>query len=458
MGSLCFFQPNKNDSDNTIAEKIITEFISDYQNLKETYIKTNKMLEKELEDFKLKYGEIIPISILLKDIVEEKDDTLLREKVEEFYTYSYNGKNFSDICEISIDDKGFCSVNLKDEKLFQDNLYIYQMQIKKHDCIFLNNSNFVKNLFTLYENFGYKIKRLKIKLYPQKYLTKETISFSELDKIGFDKNETIYHFINELTKDFTKNSDLKSYCEKLNVEFERFRDEKEFFNEIYYRRNILTHGDGHLSNDYKNKVSKKLKEKYTRDDRLIFNDEYIHNCYETIMKVSLKLFFVAIQEYDVANGELLKSIADLIFGSFLYVGEWSICKDIYNYLRNLHEIDKYDLKDLFRVNYMICLKQLNETKELNNQLKSYSTVNKAMRFKIAKKLIANDYQNINEEIEKCYTLDNKDEDKEKITPWAILTWPLFMEYRQTEYFKKFVEKHKEEFLNIRNNLVELKGI
>ena len=153
MGSLCFFQTNKNDGNNTIAEKIITEFLSDYQNLKETYIKTKNMLEKELEDFKSKHGEIIPISLKIKEIAEEKNIVELKKKVDEFYTYVYENKSFFDICEINIDEKGFCGVHIKDEKLFRDNLYIYQTQIKKHDCIFLNNSNFVKNLFTLYENF-----------------------------------------------------------------------------------------------------------------------------------------------------------------------------------------------------------------------------------------------------------------------------------------------------------------
>lgn len=451
MGSLDFYQTSKDDSVNTIAEKIFTEFISDYQNLKWTYQRTKQLLEKELTNFGSKNGKVESIAVMLKGIVKEKDNELLKQKVKEFYTHKYRDKNFSEICEINIDDGGFCNVNLKDEKLFRENLYAYQTQVKLHDCIFLNDSNFVKNLFTLYESFGYKIMRLKIKLYPKDYLTSQTISFSELEKINFDKNETTYYFIDDLTKDFTKRSELKCYCDQLKVDINRFKDEKDFFNEIYFRRNILTHGDGRLSHDYKNKVSKKLQEKYTKDDRLIFNDEYIHLCYETIMKVSLKLFFIAIQEHDVANGELLKSISNLIFSSFLYVGEWSICKDIYNYLRNLHEIDRYDLKDLFRVNYMICLKQLGDHDELSKQLKSYSTANKAMKFKIAKKLIENDYQNINDEIEKCYTLDSKDIDK--INPWAILTWPLFIEYRQTEYFREFVERHKKEFMHIRNSLV-----
>ncbi|MDE6274978.1 MAG: hypothetical protein K2M75_00345, partial [Clostridia bacterium] len=125
-------------------------------------------------------------------------------------------------------------------------------------------------------------------------------------------------------------------------------------------------------------------------------------------------------------------------------GQYSTASFAYNQLRNLKwitDIDRY----FYYVNYLVCLKYTDK-EELNNQLVKWKTSTDAPIFKIAKQLIKNDYANINNMIknifisnEEYYNLSDE-ECSFYLIKGFIKEWPLFKDYRETEYYKSLCEE------------------
>ena len=65
------------------------------------------------------------------------------------------------------------------------------------------------------------------------------------------------------------------------------------------------------------------------------------------------------------------------------------------------------------------------------------TIGMEKNFIVAKKMLLEDYDSIEEDLEECYP--------KHFNTSAIYSWPIFIDFRKTEHYAKFIELHSEDF-------------
>ena len=384
-------------------------------------------------------GEIYSLS-------SASNDGEKREIIKKLENLTYKGTALTELLEF-IEKNGSIIIKEKTNqnifKELRDNVKIFFTNNASMD---LNVANYCKNLFTLYEIFYTKLYKINCYLYPHKFLHTCEISIKELENLNFDRQKIIENIVEnageELTSGSTKLSDV---CEKFQINKNLFSDINDQFDEIYYRRNILTHGEGKVSKDYEKHVSQKLKKRYIKNGKLDFPKDYENTIYETIVLVIFKLFMATIyrEETSVTNDDI-SFIEAIIFKVFYQTEKWNISKILYGYLRKVRFSENCGYKEIFDVNYMCCLKALGEKDELKQHLSRFNVQNLSPIYKVAKSLISDNYTNINDQIESIYIGINK-EKSDYICAKDIMEWPLFRDYLKTDEFAKFKESHNDDF-------------
>ena len=397
---------------------------------------------KKMEEI-LKKKELFVIDRTIKEIIKENDLEKKQNIIDNLLKFNYDNKPLSFYMDLFL-EKGKLKVTKKGnidiiEEIYR-NLPWVDFYKKSQE---LNISNYTKNLFTLYESFYSELAKTTYSLYPEKFLDDKSISLNELNKLKFDYDAVLENLIELNTKNLTNQSTkLKDVCETLKIDYNIFSHISDSFDEIYYRRNILTHGNGQISNDYKKYVKPNLQKKFVKENKIIFTKDYSNFLYETITIIIFQLFINSIYREEVKDNDI-EIIENCVFDTFFTRKQWVISKCIYNYLRKLSFSEDCGYSVIFNINYMCCLKELGEIDELKKQLKRFNVSNMSKRFKVVKKLLSDDYTNINEEIESVYS--GTKIKKEYFDTQAILKWPIFRWYIKTENFKSFKEKHKKDF-------------
>ena len=140
-----------------------------------------------------------------------------------------------------------------------------------------------------------------------------------------------------------------------------------------------------------------------------------------------------------SNSALLV-LEQIIYTEYYDKENYQVAMFAYQQLKKLSWISDTDRYRFF-INYMVCLKQLEKTDLIEMELKKWNVHTTASIYKLAKKLIENDYLDINKIIISILKTESEfinlsSEDKAfYITIDDIQTWPLFMEYRKTEEYK-----------------------
>lgn len=366
---------------------------------------------------------------------ETKKDGILKE----MYSLTYNDKPLSEFIEISNEEK---SLSIKEKSDANIILLMIKAVSKReflNERIFINDSDYCRNLFTLYERFFVSLAKLTMKKFREEFLSKEQIDFALLKKVSFNEELIVDELIKARTYGLTRGggSELIKVCETLNLDFNEFKNLRENFTEIFYRRHILTHGTMMLSEDYKKHVHANLQKRFTKNDRLDFSQEYFKFLYETIVMVLFQLFIKSLYRKDITDDEI-HLIHNTVFRIFFSQNEWEISKLIYNFLRKLKISQDSEYPEMLTVNYLICLKRLNEKEEFNKQMKLFNVGSLKPKFKVAKLLLEEKFDKVNNLLlEWCQD--------EGLEANEILSWPVFSDYIKTEAFEEFKKTNKEMF-------------
>ena len=89
------------------------------------------------------------------------------------------------------------------------------------------------------------------------------------------------------------------------------------------------------------------------------------------------------------------------------------------------------------INKLNAKKHLFGMEKVQNEILQIDVSGMEIMFKVAKNLLLEEYSTILEDLEQCYP-HNYD-------VYALQTWPIFIEFRKTDKYKKFREKHKDTF-------------
>lgn len=294
------------------------------------------------------------------------------------------------------------------------------------------NGTTIMMLLIRYESMIAHVFRCLIEQYPNAYLADKSITFSEW--MNYDSTEDIKEcFINREIEDIMRKplADwYKAIESKHKIHF-LFKDEFDVFKEIYYRRNLIVHNQGIVNEVYKRflpdstlKIGEQVK----------IDSEYIEKAFVIVRKVIVRTVWT-VRKVECDETELESELFDYAFDC-LQQEKWEISEYIFRMLledKKLPEIDQM----VNQVNLWIAIKNLRGMTEIEEEIRNLDVSAKKKLFAIAKSALLDEHETVTKLLDKA--IDND------ISSTSIKTWPLFKQYRETEWFKNFVNNHSSSF-------------
>lgn len=394
----------------------------------EQYDSTVRYVTKELE--KYKYGLAIYKFLCGRYHGEDRAECLRKDE-EDFLD--------SEI-EIVEEDKDNRTVQykLKDEKKFIQ--YELNPQLAKEKTVFLREQPLILNnsvlimLLIKYENAISTLYEALLRTFPDAYLKDRSITYSELVSINSDIEEIKAAFIENEIDEFMRKP-LKDWYttfeQKHKIQF-RFGNEYEQFKEIYYRRNIVVHNRGKANGSYINGVDEQYK--CENGKRLDPSFEYLESAFDCTRIVLLETFWgMAKLEEDI---DAFVDKLFLIGYDYLLKGKWNVCKYIFSSLMHFDEQSEADVW-CDKVNYYVACKNLDGIESIKSDIEKMDVSLMKPRMAIARPALLDDYAKVSEILESIIGDD--------ISVSEIKSWPLLLQYRNSDEYKAFTHNHMESF-------------
>lgn len=293
----------------------------------------------------------------------------------------------------------------------------------------IHNNNALVSLLIRLESFFQDYFEWLVKKYPDKYLQDKNIKYAEILKYDFDG---LKQQLTREAADAIMSQPLREWLRVIRshkYKLDSLNPYLEEFNEIYYRRNIIVHNNGEVNRMYLSNVRGCKAELGTR---LHLDRAYIMNAYSTSMIIVYGLLYATLK----SNPDDLSDYLSFLFSTgfnHMLEGDWRIGKFIFTTLSQDQNQDEIDIV-LSQINLWICRKNSGEFKEIKDEIAraDYSAMNASI--KMAKEMLLNNYDLGTDYLEEAIKSG-------QLAPDLVESWPIFIQYRKTNQYKLFRERH-----------------
>ncbi len=392
-------------------------------------IRTSEQQLYKINDIALKISELLD-TIYANEVGAERS-----EKLNEIQNALVGEKlHLNDVIDVVLRDTGTLSYTLMpgfDQKYDPANARNRKKLINNQRMIFENSilSNIV-SIFEMYLANSYEALVLND---PKSYFENKQISISQLFS-----NEVSQILLQSLNEEIEKNmfdslKTLDKINEKSVICVDRYIQIRKEFEEIYYRRNLCIHNNGKVNNLYLNGVDKKYSQSLKIGQQISSDDLYLENSITVLRRIICSLHYEMLIVLK-ASGTDFGDLANEGFVS-LSCGEYKTAEHIYGILRRNTNFEFID-KAVYEINYINALKQQGKTEylELINKL-DFSIATDI--FKIAKDCLLDNNEKVYNRLTKTYPTS--------YNAIQIRDWPLFIDFRKSEFYIKFSEEHADDF-------------
>lgn len=415
---------------------LLENSIDKIQNLKEYYETQIKNIETHLESEKgrYKYGVLLEKFFFNKSMDQETeltDEEMLEinkiidsydvEKREEGIVIRYKLKNISNLKpEYELDPHVATSEYFK---------LLEQPKIHSESTLMM--------LLIRYEEAVSGIFKYILMQYPEAYLKEKCITYSELMAVDTDIKEVKKHFVEKEAEEFMRrpiNEWYSTFEQKHKVKFDFGSNNFGKFKEVYYRRNLIVHNQGKVNETYLKNVASDLCGNVKKGKLLEVDKDYLKNAFEYTQLILYGTFW-SLRRLSKEKKKLEDRIFDKGFIHMLN-GEWKLSEYIYNLM--MKEKEQSDAEKFCnKVNYWISVKNLGNFDSIEAEIRNLDVSAMIGRFKVAKYALLDEFEKVTEILEDI--IGNE------LPACYVEQWPLFIQYRQSDEYKKFRNKHKEEF-------------
>lgn len=428
---------------NTI-KKILIEFnnaIQEIESLNDYYQRSNKtLISYRLEiDKKRSIGKkVADILDGLFNIVGAEERNKKIEDIKNIILE--NDIKFCDVFEIlpfEKENQTFISFSVNQEFIEYDK-YDPKKAKEKYEHInrysYIFYESILSHIIVSFETFLASIYRILLLSNPQKYFENQTIPLAVLfsQDVSETINEKIESEVN--SKMYDSLSAIKYIAEKEKIPLDGYKTLSESFKELYYRRNAFIHTKGKVNKDYLSKVDKNLTKNLKIDDDLVCDSIYLENAICMLNQIVFSITF-EILKIQKATDNAITVVSNYYFEK-LCEGEYKLCKYVFLCLSNYSQLPFID-RLVYRINFIIAAKQLKEIGLVKHELDELDVTAAESRFKIAKECLRENYENAYKMLNETYPQSFRAID--------IKEWPIFIDFRETEYYKLFVDAHKSDF-------------
>lgn len=390
----------------------------------EQYYSTISRVTNELD--KYKYGLAI-YKFLCGRVHGEERAHCLRPDEEEFIRTELE---FIEEGE----DKKIVQYRLKDENKYDR--YELDPQIAESKTAYLNEQPIILNnsviimLLIKYENAISALYEELLHTYPDVYLKDNSITYSELVSITSDIEEIKRTFIENEIDGFMRKP-LKDWYstfeQKHKVRFD-FGDEFEQFKEIYYRRNVVVHNRGKANGSYINGVNEAYK--CESGKRLNPSAEYLEKAFNCTRIVVVKTF-LGMSKLEGDKKNFAKRLF-LLGYDYLLNSNWEVCKYIFGSLIKIEGQDEVDVW-CSKVNYYVACKNMDGIDSIKDDVERIDISLMKPKMAIAKPALLNNYKEVSNILEDVISDD--------MSVAEIKSWPLLIQYRESEEYEAFTRNH-----------------
>lgn len=419
---------------------LLIDSIRDLESLENYYLVSNNAILDEIEKEQKENEYAMKCQAFFEEIWACKTQEEREAKKDEINErLFYKNKKFKDIYTItSISGKTIeylVPQNIQNvESFFPDDAVPLLRSFRR--MLSISSSSILSNEIALFERFLSRLYNHLITKKPTIYFCNQTISVQELLKT--EKNTLIENEINKLVeKDMYDSIQvIRKIEEKENIALDNYEKIVKAFSEIYYRRNLFIHNDGIVNEIYLSKIE--IKHNVKVGDKLNCGNEYIENSIATIQKLIFYLCFsiIAKQESKL-NGDAVNVIQDFFY-DMLSDEKYLFLESVYKFLSKSKQFT-IDVRKSFYVNYLITLKETDKKDDLKKLVSKFLIKPNDYIYVVAKHLLLSENQ------EAFKIIDEHFLDDDFITANEIRKWPLFKEFRQSEYYKELSDKYPKEF-------------
>lgn len=350
-------------------------------------------------------------------------------------------KKYIDIVEVN-NDTNSVKFKYKDEDLLikegiETNIVKCKNEIKKY--IEMPNTLNDSSLMMMIVRFEEVVSKMLTKLifrFPEAYLKDKQIKYSEV--IKSDPNDLKKLFVSQEV-DLVMRENLTYWFDLLRkkhgISFLHLKPYFEEFKEIYYRRNIVVHNNGKVNNEYITNVPDNFRKGVELGQILTCTKEYMNRALN-LSFIMVYGMFISASKLEDDKSKFNEQLFNLGF-EHLSNSDWDISEMIFGYLskyRNQPEIDR----TMSLINYWISKKNNASGYEaVKSEIESVDFSASKVDFQIAKAVLLDDYDRVNELIEQDFPV---------FPSSCFETWPLFIGYRKSSQYTELKQKH-EEFFN-----------
>lgn len=301
---------------------------------------------------------------------------------------------------------------------------------KAHQMISIHNNNALISLLIRFESFLAGYFQWMVNKYPDKYLNEKTIKYSEIIKFDYEnlKKELSIEAANSIMSQSIEEwlRTIRSHKIELST-LERYLTD---FKEIYYRRNIIVHNNGKINRQYLFAL-KKDESTNPLGKKLNLDKKYILNAFNVSMIIVYGILYASLKCNSSDKPDYLKFLFNSGF-EHMIGNDWAISHYIFYLLMMDESQDNIDII-ISKINYWICCKNMGDFDSIKEEILESDFSAMDVQIRMAKEMLLENYE------EAIYLLDEFI--KMGFSPRYVETWPLFIQFRETEYFNQFKIKY-----------------
>jgi len=427
----------KNDNKHLI-EKILMDFdnaIVDLEALNEYYMQTRDSIAIKKANFDKKYEVAFEISKLMDSVYEKEEKHRLSQLEAIKSKEIISGVFVQDVVDISFnEEQGTLQYSMCDgyqrKEFDPSNARTKKKYIYNQENIFAKS--ILSNIIISFEQFLSSAYETLVLFKPKCYFEDKKIAVCEL--LDGDLGDILKRMIDQEIESniFDSLKALDRIKEKNNIDVDRFIPIRKEFEEIYHRRNIYVHNNGYANQKYLGNIDEKYKKNISVGKKIICDGHYLDNAISVLYKIIASLHYEILNAIDAEYGHY-NSLSNLGFEA-LQNGNYSLAECIYGILRR-HRKFEFINKARYEVNYINALKL--QGKNITELLENFDVSIATDDFKIAKECLCDNNEKVYELLSQTYP--------NSFCALMIRDWPIFIKFRETEFYEKFISEHEEDF-------------
>lgn len=306
-------------------------------------------------------------------------------------------------------------------------------KIEQYESILISST--LSNVIIIFEQYLARVYQELILLNPKKYFQNQKIEIANIFNRGV-RDIVIECVNNEVESNmFDSLKTLSLISERESININRYVNILDEFEEIYYRRNLYTHNNGVTNHIYLSKIKERYKKGLDINQKLVTDDIYLRNAINMLYKVVGTLFYEIQVAYNPKYEKWKDRFSENIF-ELLCKKNYDVAEHLYFILSNCKQFCFRD-KAMFRINYINAMKQQGKDVLVKKEIDALDVSIATEDYKIAKLCLEGKDEEVYEALNKSYP--------EPYSAELVRDWPLFINFRESEYYIKFAKEHADDF-------------